>query len=276
MQGTIDALVEASHTSPLSVGPGMESCRWKSLPNITLCAMCRLSSLVWAPLTFPPWWPWMATEGGCVPATAGCLRAICEYFTGYIAIKAGGEQCTNERRVSVQFVPYNRFVGYPDALTRETLAEIPKQLCQYMKVRGVAPNPALPPTYHLFAEPSGSEPSAPPSTSQPAVAPPAQQQYPAQGQPAPQGQYAPPGYGAPTQGTAPGQQQYPPQYGAPPQGQYPSQGQYPPQGYGAPPQGQYPPQYGAAPAQGQYPPQHGAPQQGAHPGAAPGYPGYRG
>ncbi|KAG7401787.1 hypothetical protein PHYBOEH_010250 [Phytophthora boehmeriae] len=35
---------------------------------------------------------------------------------------------------AVQFVPYSRFAGYPEALTRETLAEIPYQLCQYMKL----------------------------------------------------------------------------------------------------------------------------------------------
>ncbi|RLN20854.1 hypothetical protein BBJ28_00001009 [Nothophytophthora sp. Chile5] len=242
MQATIDALVEASHTSPLSVGPSNSHC--------------------------------------------------------------------------VQFVPYSRFAGYPDALTRETLAEIPSQLCQYMKVRGLAPNPSLPPTYQMFAEPTSESAvpgsagtpqqapaptpaagaDAPPSTATPAM--PVQQQYPDQGQ---QQQQAPQGYGQqPPQGFAPPQgypaqgypqQGYPPQQqGYPPQQQgYPQQQQgYPPQQQGYPPQQQgYPPQQQGYPPQqgyGGYPPQQGYPPQGygqqpstaPRGGAAPGYPGYRG
>ncbi|KAE8890881.1 Copine-3 [Phytophthora fragariae] len=87
MQGTIDAVVEASHTSPLSivvigVGPADFS------------SMVALDG-----------------DGGKLRASNGRVSA----------------------RDIVQFVPYNRFAGYPDALTRETLAELPRQLCQYMK-----------------------------------------------------------------------------------------------------------------------------------------------
>ncbi|CAH0476660.1 unnamed protein product [Peronospora belbahrii] len=179
-------------------------------------------------------------------------------FSSMVALDGdGGKLRASNGRVSardiVQFVPYNRFAGYADALTRETLAEIPYQLCQFMKVRGVPPNPALAPTYNVFSAPCESESGAPlPSASQPSyaeVAPPAQQQHPAQTI----GQHAPQGYStqAPSQGYQQGdyalQQGYPSQ--GPPQG-YQQQGGYPFQGY---------------PAQG--PPSHGA---------APGYPGYRG
>ncbi|KAG1707360.1 hypothetical protein DVH05_026552 [Phytophthora capsici] len=282
MQGTIDALVEASHTSPLSI-------------VIIGVGPADFSSMV-------------ALDGD-----GGRLRA------------SNGRVSTRD---IVQFVPYNRFVGYPDALTRETLAEIPRQLCQYMKVRGLAPNPALPPTFHMFSEPTGSAPSAPPPITPTAASPPVQQQNPAHAIQAPPGQYgyaqgtpqAPQqggthpqaGYGqTPPQGypgQVPSQQGYPgqapPQQGypgqAPPQQGYPGQappqqgypGQAPPQqGYPgqAPPQqgypGQAPPQQGypgQVPQQGYqqgYQPQPGYPGQGppqGHPGAAPGYPGYRG
>ncbi|KAG2763860.1 Copine-3 [Phytophthora cactorum] len=104
MQGAIDALVEASHTSPLSI-------------VIIGVGPADFSSMVA-----------LDGDGGKLRASNGRVSA----------------------RDIVQFVPYNRFVGYPDALTRETLAEIPRQLCQYMKVRRVTPNPALPPTLRLL------------------------------------------------------------------------------------------------------------------------------
>ncbi|KUF72080.1 Copine-7 [Phytophthora nicotianae] len=277
MQGTIDALVEASHNSPLSI-------------VIIGVGPADFSSMVA-----------LDGDGGKLRASNGRVSA----------------------RDIVQFVPYNRFVGYPDALTRETLAEIPRQLCQYMKVRRVAPNPALPPTYHLFSEPTGSQPGAPPSTSQPPAAvdnPPqnlGQPQQASQGQLPPQGyaQGPPQGYQqggyqqpghpgqAPPHGYQPGQSgqpgQAPPQghqHGYQPQPGYP--GQAPPHGYqqGHQPQPGYPAQgqhqgyqqgYQAQPGysgqgppqgypQGGYPPQTGYPPQGPPRGAAPGYPGYRG
>ncbi|POM67893.1 Copine, partial [Phytophthora palmivora] len=87
MQGTIDALVEASHSAPLSI-------------VIIGVGPADFSSMVA-----------LDGDGGRLRASNGRVSA----------------------RDIVQFVPYNRFVGYPDALTRETLAEIPHQLCQYMK-----------------------------------------------------------------------------------------------------------------------------------------------
>ncbi|KUF97246.1 hypothetical protein AM588_10011329 [Phytophthora nicotianae] len=188
---------------------------------------------------------------------------------------------------SVQFVPYNRFVGYPDALTRETLAEIPRQLCQYMKVRRVAPNPALPPTYHLFSEPTGSQPGAPPSTSQPPAAVDNPPQNLGQPQQASQGQLPPQGYAqGPPQGYQQGGYQQPGHPGqAPPHGYQPGQsgqpGQAPPQGHqhGYQPQPGYP---GQAPPHGYqqgHQPQPGYPAQGQHQGYQQGYqaqPGYSG
>ncbi|KAG3104710.1 Copine-3 [Phytophthora cactorum] len=140
MQGAIDALVEASHTSPLSI-------------VIIGVGPADFSSMVA-----------LDGDGGKLRASNGRVSA----------------------RDIVQFVPYNRFVGYPDALTRETLAEIPRQLCQYMKVRRVTPNPALPPTYHLFSEPTGSQPSYPgqgPPQGYQQGSYPAQRGYPRQGPP---------------------------------------------------------------------------------------------
>ncbi|EEY59705.1 copine, putative [Phytophthora infestans T30-4] len=88
MQATIEALVEASHVSPLSI-------------VIIGVGPADFSSMVA-----------LDGDGGKLRARNGRVSA----------------------RDIVQFVPYNRFVGYPDALTRETLAEIPRQLCQYMKL----------------------------------------------------------------------------------------------------------------------------------------------
>lgn len=41
----------------------------------------------------------------------------------------------------VQFVPFRRFRNDPAALAREVLTEIPTQLVDYMKRRGVVPAP---------------------------------------------------------------------------------------------------------------------------------------
>lgn len=40
----------------------------------------------------------------------------------------------------VQFVPFNRFNRDPSALAREVLAEIPRQMVEYMKMKGIQPN----------------------------------------------------------------------------------------------------------------------------------------
>ena len=39
----------------------------------------------------------------------------------------------------VQFVPFRKFAGNSYALSREVLAEIPKQLVSYMKLNGIEP-----------------------------------------------------------------------------------------------------------------------------------------
>uniref|UniRef100_A0AAV1UNV1 C2 domain-containing protein n=1 Tax=Peronospora matthiolae TaxID=2874970 RepID=A0AAV1UNV1_9STRA len=275
MQKTIEALVEASHVSPLSI-------------VIIGVGPADFSSMVA-----------LDGDGGKLRASNGRISA----------------------RDIVQFVPYNRFVHHPDALARETLAEIPRQLCQYMKVCGAAPKPALPPAYRLFPEPSTCDPTTSSSFSEPSAAaltPGPQphlaqgalqehnQGYPVQGQP--QGypvQGQPQGYpvqgqpqGHSVQGQPQGYQQYgnyslqqgqashetsrgyQQQMGLPPQRgsfsqespqQYQQQGTYPPrQGY---------PAQGTTQGyeqQGSYPPQQGYPAQGPPRGAAPGYPGYRG
>jgi len=43
----------------------------------------------------------------------------------------------------VQFVPFRDFAGNHARLTKETLAEIPKQLTSFMKTRGIVPNPPI-------------------------------------------------------------------------------------------------------------------------------------
>ncbi|KAJ0401167.1 hypothetical protein P43SY_004374 [Pythium insidiosum] len=238
-------------------------------------------------------------------------------FSSMSALDGDGRQLrgTNGQpaaRDIVQFVPFTRFVHDPSALARETLAEIPYQLCQYMKVRGINPKPPVQPTYQQFAEPtapvaetapvdaaaasqppvaapapvaSGPAPTQPPHAVAPGQPPQAQGAYPGQPPAQPQaqpGQPQPQGYPGQPQGY-PGQPQgYPGQpqgYPGQPQG-YPGQPQgypgYPPQGYPGQPQG-YP---GQAPG---YPPQqgHGYPPQaqGFPPqqyGAPQGYGGYPG
>lgn len=44
---------------------------------------------------------------------------------------------------SVQFVPFNQFRSNPARLAKETLAEIPLQLTQYFKAKGIKPNVPL-------------------------------------------------------------------------------------------------------------------------------------
>jgi hypothetical protein len=43
----------------------------------------------------------------------------------------------------VQFVPFNRTAGTPESIARETLAEIPAQLCAYFRSQNIKPNPPL-------------------------------------------------------------------------------------------------------------------------------------
>ncbi|TMW56857.1 hypothetical protein Poli38472_006867 [Pythium oligandrum] len=43
----------------------------------------------------------------------------------------------------VQFVPFNRYRSNPARLAKETLAEIPMQLTQHFRARGIKPNPPL-------------------------------------------------------------------------------------------------------------------------------------
>lgn len=45
------------------------------------------------------------------------------------------------KRDIVQFVPFRKFASKPPSeLAREVLAEIPAQLCQYMKLASIVPN----------------------------------------------------------------------------------------------------------------------------------------
>lgn len=43
----------------------------------------------------------------------------------------------------VQFVPFTKYANSVGALTRETLAEIPQQVCEYFTKKGIMPNPPL-------------------------------------------------------------------------------------------------------------------------------------
>uniref|UniRef100_K3WYR8 C2 domain-containing protein n=1 Tax=Globisporangium ultimum (strain ATCC 200006 / CBS 805.95 / DAOM BR144) TaxID=431595 RepID=K3WYR8_GLOUD len=80
-------------------------------------------------------------------------------FSSMNALDGDGKVLRDSRgrpstRDIVQFVPYNRFAHDPSLLTRETLAEIPNQLCQYMRVRGINPNPAIAPSFKAFEPPA--------------------------------------------------------------------------------------------------------------------------
>lgn len=44
---------------------------------------------------------------------------------------------------SVQFVPFNQFRSNPSRLAKETLAEIPLQLVQHFRAKGINPNTPL-------------------------------------------------------------------------------------------------------------------------------------
>ena len=154
----------------------------------------------------------------------------------------------------VQFVPFRDFQSQdPSRLAAAVLEEIPGQVVEYFKMRGVQPNPplmAVQPSFAMgtsfgmgIAPPGGRGPQpygAPPPQQQPYGAPPPHQQP--YGAPPPQQQQP---YGAP-----PPQQQ---PYGAPPPQQQP---------YGAPPPQQQP--YGAPPQQQPY----GAPPPGSQKGDA--------
>jgi len=69
----------------------------------------------------------------------------------------------------VQFVPFNQFVSCPDKLAEETLAEIPRQLVSFMRMRGIAPNP---PPAAAGVPPQGAPMPAQPMPAQPVPAQP--------------------------------------------------------------------------------------------------------
>lgn len=45
-----------------------------------------------------------------------------------------------QSRDIVQFVPFNQFSDNPEALQKEVLKEIPKQMTDYFKSKGIKPN----------------------------------------------------------------------------------------------------------------------------------------
>ena len=165
--------------------------------------------------------------------------------------KRTGQYCVRDL---VQFVPFRDFKGaHPSRLAAAVLEEIPGQVVEHFKLKGIKPNPPVMAASQSFMGVSQSTLSAPPPHGgpPPQYGPPSGSQYPPQAMP--QGsQYGPaPGqYGAPPPG----------QYGPPPgHSQYPS---YPPQqGSQYPP---YPPQQGSQypPHGSQYPPQGGQPPTG--------------
>lgn len=50
---------------------------------------------------------------------------------------------TYSSRDIVQFVPFNNFKDRPARLAEETLAEIPKQLTEFMAYKSIRPNPKV-------------------------------------------------------------------------------------------------------------------------------------
>lgn len=58
---------------------------------------------------------------------------------GHLKSPSGGKAV----RDIVQFVPFNKFSGDPARLAAETLAELPKQVVQYMKVKNIKPRPRV-------------------------------------------------------------------------------------------------------------------------------------
>ena len=47
------------------------------------------------------------------------------------------------KRDLVQFVPFNKFKGNPLKLAENVLEELPTQLCEYMRLMNIKPNPPL-------------------------------------------------------------------------------------------------------------------------------------
>jgi hypothetical protein len=175
------------------------------------------------------------------------------------------------KRDIVQFVPFRNFknVHYSE-LAKATLAELPKQLTDYMQSRNIKPNPRIqvPMTMSAAMLPPQGQPGfptqgAPQGVLQPG--PQAQAGFPTQGapqgvpQPGSQGQGGFPAQGAP-QGVPQGG------WGGPQQGWGgPQQGWGgPQQGWGGPQQGWGGPQQGWGPQpQGGWPPSQAPSQQGA-------------
>jgi hypothetical protein len=66
----------------------------------------------------------------------------------------------------VQFVPFRQFAGNPAALAAEVLKEVPGQVTEYFKARGIEPNDAVPPPAFDYTAPPDFEESkgdAPPA-----------------------------------------------------------------------------------------------------------------
>ena len=141
------------------------------------------------------------------------------------------------QRDIVQFVPFRDVGNSPARLTKEVLEEIPREVCNFFKMRSIFPNPAIAaPEYDFYRSYTVAE-NPPPYQPNPNSAPPPQ--YAAASKPqTPQGYQSVP-YGGPPQ-TGPGSN-YAPGYGTvPPQGyqnsplpQAPQN--YPPQGFQSPP-----------------------------------------
>ena len=155
------------------------------------------------------------------------------------------------KRDIVQFVPFNRY-NNPVQLASETLAELPRQLVDYMKINKVQPKPRLVSqatamisqvqiTNQIMSGPMLG--MGTPKQAAPVPTGPPPQQHPPQQQQPPQQQYQqpPPQQQAPPQQYQPPQQQYqqPPAQQQPPQQQYGHQQQQSQGGYQQPPQQQY-------------------------------------
>lgn len=198
----------------------------------------------------------------------------------------------------VQFVPFRDVNNSPQRLAKEVLAEIPREVANFFKLKGIVPNSAIAApeydfgrSYTIAQEPDiivGGPPMAipsgkgsslstlPPQPNYQSLPPQGNSYYSVPGQfqtvkaPSSYNQ-APPGYGQPPPGYGqppPGYgKQSPPGYGQPPSGYGqppPGYGQ-PPPGYGQPPPGykQAPPTgYGSLPpGYGQVPPGYASPSQ---------------
>ena len=91
----------------------------------------------------------------------------------------------------VQFVPFSAFASCPQRLAEETLAEIPSQLCSFMRMRGILPRP---PSAPGPAPAPGLAPVPPPPTG-----PSAPMAVPLDPSAPPAPMAAQPGYGIPPQ-----------------------------------------------------------------------------